>query len=583
MKPSIKYVVVVLTFLVIDLYAGIRLFHYIKELNLRHRPVSVDIVEGVLPKLAAPVDIDRDGEDEVAFSQVSGFPNMQLISVFIPLNRDFCREYYGDTRAPRDAVFFDYRYDPRLETYVFRFLETRERDLVVIEIDNRETTLPYRLEFERLERPFEKDENWSPRPQLVDLDADDKNELVVILNSDDPGNPRGAACFDPVSGKKHWEYYSGTRIENAFFHDLDHDGKKEIVLTSRAANNEIELNGTSDRYSYVIVLDCKGKERWKQDTGDWYTNSRVTVSDLEGDGRYEIVASAESAPGRRNVQGKVFIFDARTGTRKNSFPPLVEESISFSRPYVLKLTGAGPRIYVGDSGGRLWILDKNLVPLKKVETGGPVHVLNTSPPGERRYYLYTRCRNRLMVFDWDLETEVFSMDFDFEGPFEYLPLRPADGHHALVKADKLYLLTESKASFQETSRYWVRSGLLFTVVVLFLFNGFFIYFLYRWDIPLSRYFRGTRTPLIEISELYDIVRVIVHQVKNPISTVLWTAEKIKRDSSGIKNADAAETFIQLADVLLENVHVLKRHTREISKLVEENAPSSPPGKETTVK
>lgn len=572
MKPSIKYVVVVLTFLVIDLYAGIRLYRYIKEFNLRHSPVSVDIVEGTLPKSAAPVDIDRDGEDEVVLTQACGFPNIEQIAVFRPAGRDYCREFYGDTRVLLDTAFFDYRYDHRLDTYVFRFLETRAGGFAVKEIDNRGKTLQYKLEFERLERPLAKDAKWSLSPQLVDLDADDKNELVVLLNSDDPGNPRGVACFDPVSGKKQWEYYSGTRVEKALFFDLDRDGKKEIVLTSFAANNEVEFNRTSDRFSYVIVLDHNGKERWKQETGDWYTNSHVTVSGLEGDGRYDIVASAECTPGRMSVQGKVFIFDARTGTLKFSFPPVVEVSISFSQPYVMESAGAEPRIYVGDSGGRLWLLDKNLVPLKKVETTGPVHVLNTSQPGEPGYYLYTRCRNRLMVFDWDLETEVFTRDFDFEGPFEYIPLRSGDGRHALVKADKLYLLTESKVPFEEIARYWVRSGLLFTVVVLFLFNGFFIYSLFRWDIPLSRYFRGTRAPVIEISELYDIVRTIVHQVKNPISTVLWTAEKIKRDSRKIKKEDDGETFIQLADVLLENVHLLKQHTREISKLVEVDEP-----------
>jgi hypothetical protein len=463
-----------------------------------------------------------------------------------------------------------------LDTYVFRFLETDEGGIFVREIDNRGNPLQNKVvEFEKLGQRFPKGGNRRRKPTLVDLDADGKNELVFLLQSDYPYDPRGAACFDPISGKKLWEYYAGTKIENAVFHDLDHDGKKEIILTSFAANNGIEVNDTGDSYSFVIVLDWKGNVRWKRKVGAWHTYSRVTVSDVEGDGRSEIIAAAECGPARTNYRGKVFIFDAVTGERKHSFPSHAAGDISFSKPYVLKLSNTQSRIYVGDSSGRLLILDKNLALLKKIEENGPIHVLNTSPPSESRHYLYTRCGNRLLVYDWDLEKEVFTMDFDFEPPIEFIPLRSKEGRYALIKADSLYLVTESKASFGEMVKHWTHSGFLFTLIILLLFNGFFFYSVYRLKIPVFRYFRGTHTDVIEAPELYDIVEAIVHQAKNPISTILWTAEKIKRHSRGMNESKVRETYTQLADVLVENVNILKQHTHHISTLVRVHNPIFP--------
>lgn len=571
MKQRFKYLTALLAFLLFNLYSGIRLFNYIKEFNLQHKSIAIKILEGTTPELGGngKIDADRDGEDEVVFASKAGFANIQSFSVFKPLHRDYAREFFGDTRTPLNFEFFECYYNNQLKTYVFRFLEARSGSLFIREIDNRGNILDNQLQLEGLARPIDTDGQWSLHPQLADLDEDNNNELVIILKSDSPGNPRGAACFDSQSGKKLWEYYSGTRIEKAVFHDLDHDGNKEIILTSYAPNNEIEYNGTNDRFSYVIVLDHKGNVKWKKEIGDHYSFSYVAVSDQRRKGRCDIVAAADCTPGRI---GKVFIFDALTGEQKQSFPSATERGISFSKPCVLNLTGSQPRIYIGDSSGKLRIFDKNLSFLKKIEKTGPIHVLNTTSPNEHLYYLYTRRQNRLLVFDWNLEKEIFAMDFNFDGVFEFVPLRSKSGHYALILADKLYLLTETRITFKEIVQYWLRSDVLFTLLSLLFLNGFFINILHQWKIPFSLYFHGAQEDIIETSELFEIVLAIIHQAKNPISTILWTAEKMKRDSSLLTDAGARENFTQLADVLLENVNILKQQTHEIAKLVESDEP-----------
>ncbi len=571
MKHRLKYLTALLAFLLFNLYSCIRIAHYLNEFNFQHKPIAIKILEQTPPRLdhRGKIDADSDGEDEVVFTSIACFANIQTFSVYKPLHKDYACEFFGDTRTPLNFEFFECYYNNQLETYVFRFLEVRDGGLFIREIDNRGNILDKQLQLESLTRPIKMDGKWFFQPQLVDLDADNKNDLVIVLKSDSPGNARGAACFDPQSGKKLWEYYSGTKIENASFYDLDHDGNKETILTSYATNNEIEYNGTNDRFSYVIVLDRKGNMKWQKEIGAYNTFSYAVVLDQQGNGRCEIVASAECTPWRF---GKVFLLDALTGAQKQSFSSNAERGISFSKPCVLNMPGTEPRIYVGDTSGNLQLLDKNLSFLKKIEKTGPLHVLNTTSPDEILYYLYARRQNRLMVFDWNLEKEIFTMDFNFDGAFEFVPLRSKSGHYALILADKLYLLTETRFTFKQIVQYWLRSDVLFTLLSLFLFNGFFIYFLHRWRIPFSRYFRGAQEDIIEKYELYDIVLAIIHQAKNPISTVLWTAEKIKRDSSLLTDAGAGENFARLADVLLENVNILKQQTNQISKLVEINEP-----------
>jgi signal transduction histidine kinase len=569
MKKTIKFLTVILAFIIVNLYAGIRIF----ELKLNFTPISIKLMNPFPPQVINALDIDNDGEDEVNLSHSATFPNKQHVSVFELIRSHYHMEYYGDILAPLDCVFFDMYDSPKLNTFVFRFLEVEKGNLFLKEIDNRQNLVNTRP-FQNLDRQFAERGNWFKKPTAVDLDGDNKKELVIILHSNYPEDPRGVACFNPESGEQIWSFYSGTVIENVEFYDLDNNGKKEIILTSFAANDGIERNGTRDTDSYVIVLDSSGKERWKQKTGDWYTYSHATVSDLDNDGRFEIVAASECHQKRWQGPGRVFIFDAVTGKQKRLSPVPPIKDTSFTKPYVLKSSNTETRIYVGDSRGVLWMLDKDLKPLKKIEKNGPLYVLNTSTSPGNLNYLYTRCQYQLLVFDRDLEKEIFAREF--EHPFEFLPLQSKQGHNALLNADKLYWLNEKKVSPGHIFKQWFHPGLLFTFFVLLLFNGFFIYYIYRerWRIFPGLRRKNAHADIMDTSQLHEMVQAIAHQVKNPISTILWTAEKIKRDSAKMKETNTRDTYTQLADFLVEDVKTLKQHTRHISKLVQ--AFSKPP-------
>jgi hypothetical protein len=67
------------------------------ESKHQHKPVSVELLRGLPPKLAGRIDVDHDGEDEVVYSHPASYPNKQHISVFSHINRGYRQEFYGDT------------------------------------------------------------------------------------------------------------------------------------------------------------------------------------------------------------------------------------------------------------------------------------------------------------------------------------------------------------------------------------------------------------------------------------------------------------------------------------------------------
>ncbi len=111
------------------------------------------------------------------------------------------------------------------------------------------------------------------------------------------------------------------------------------------------------------------------------------------------------------------------------------------------------------------------------------------------------------------------------------------------------------------------SGLLVTLLVLVLFNGVFTFFFYRIRSDGNRYPGGKTSHEPGTSHFIEILRGITHQVKNPLSTLLWTAEKIARESESMQDKETGENFRQLARLLTEDVNILHQHSRHILDLM----------------
>ncbi len=570
MKTSARNGMVILVFIGINWYLGIYLVHRFALFRHRMTPVHMEVMRESPPRLAGAIDVDEDGEDELFFSDVWGeSPNRQQISVFEPFEKTYQTEFYGQIIVPDHYVFFDTYYDQDAGVYIFRFLELNDGVFFIQDVDNRQNpreTIPLQC---LKNKPAGK--TGFKGPFLADLDANGEKELVVILKSIDYSPPRGVACFSPKSGKLLWEYYSGTGIEDVEFMDIDNDGKQEIILSTYACNQGYMVNENSDDYSYAMVLDSNGKERWRQKIGIWGTYTHSIAADVDNDGRQEIVCAIEYSGIRVPLEGIVVIFDARTGIQKKIFS---QQPLSFSKPSVLKFSAKETHIYIGDSTGRLWVFDKNLNTLNKIKLGAPFKVLNVSSSNDRWDFVFTFSQGKLMAFDKDLDRKVFSFEFerpkpDIPGPEEsvFIPLCTKRGNYALIKYDKLYILNFSTLSFKETFQQALKSGWPFILITLILFNSFWIYSMSRLRIFTAVHSQEKTT--VETSRFLDIARGIAHQLKNPLSTILWTAEKIKRSAANKDDKDIDTTgFSQLAEFLMEDVKILKQQTNHLLKLIQ---------------
>lgn len=579
MRKKIKYLLIILLFIAFNLNTCIHFLHLLTEFKLKNDPISIEVLKAPPPQLTWSMDIDKDEEDEVVYSHTFWVPDKQEISIFEPFQRDYNFHYYGEILVPISNVFFDAYYHEKLKTYVFKFLELGDLGFILKEVDNRQYTRK-ELPFETLREKLIPYETGFFKPKLVDLETDGKVEMVVIFGAKGKKSTRGAACFDPQSGKKLWEYYSGTGIVTAEFKDLDKNGKKEIILSTFAFNDGITINGISDANSYVIVLDSSGKVIWKEITGKWDSYSHNVVSDLDNDGIFEIVTVTECRQARVKEKEKIFIFDAHSGKKRKE---IHDPNVSFSKPSIRE-SKSGTRIYVGDSHGNLRMYDRELNLLKKIQIKEktPIYALTASTPANKWNYVFVYVRDQLMAYDMELKRKVFNLNFESPpGAGEFIPvpllvpLNTKQGNHVLVNSDKLYLLSESKQPFPATIKNMIDSGLPLISIAFFLFNGLFVYFIYRLK-KTSGLRKYQEEKAVKISQTLEVFQVIAHQVKNPLSTIMWTAEKIKRGierSETNKEKSKTENYGQLADFLLDDVKALKQQTNNILKLIQMQKPN----------
>lgn len=568
-------------FFALILFAGVNIyiisdwFCSYRDLVLKNKSIFFEKFKHRPPIYSRALDVDFDGEDEVVYKYLFPHPAQSSVAVFEPFKKDFNFHYYGEILVPVSYAFFSLNYDNNLATYIFRFLHFEKGKLLIKDVDNRRnphkeiTVQGFDFEFPDRGIAFLK-------PILVDLESKGKEKLIVLLK---PGGERSLStilCIEPGSGKVLWKYRAASVIVDAIFKDLDKDGKKDIILSTFAANKGVVFNETSDALNYVIVLNSGGKKHWQVKIGESGTFARTAVEDLDGDGFNEIVTATECHPAVERVRGKIVILDGLTGRQKREYQ---QQTVIFSRPLVLK-SKTGTFIYVGDTEGNLHMFDRELNLLKKVKIkeGIPAQALTASKQPGKWDCVFVYCRDQLIAYDMELKRKVFGSNFEppprlneFIALDILVPLNTKEGNHALVNSDALYLLSENKVTFSGILQNMVVSGFLLSSAALILFNLFSL-FLFRQLRKSGRLRRQSQEKAADTTTYLDLFQGIIHQLKNPIATIMWTAEKIKRSVSKDNKRVKKEDYSQLADFLIDDVKDLKQQTGNILRLIQIQEP-----------
>jgi signal transduction histidine kinase len=584
MGNASKYLVGILVFLSANWYLGTHLVRQFEDFRYKNGPLSIEILSDQIPAVHQIKDIDDDGESEMILSRPIQ-PGIRGVYIFKPGGKNDNPDNISERTVmlpSENAVLVDVYYNKQLKAYIFRFLEQEREKIIVKEIDEY-GGVGKEMKFACLVPGFiEPGTEFKGGAMFTDLEPDGKEEVFIITAAGYGRDPRGIICFDAASGKRLWAYPCGAHFTSIEVKDLNGDREKEIILSTSAPNNGAEKNGISDAHSYVIVLDSRGKELWKQVTGNWYTAAYSVISDLDHDGRFEIITASESHRAHGKTRGKIFIFDGKTGDVNASFPLA---DASFLKPFVWNPGSEDPRIFVGDSSGRIWMLDQQLKPLKHVTEAGALKVMNGLTGQQQGNYLFAVSRKEFLAYDRNLDKKVFRYTFEslFETDlvlynFKFSPAgfnrTTGNFDYFLASPDKLYRISEARGTVFFLVKNLLNTGLLFTFIILILTDGSIIFFLFFVN---SRKKTGTIDPMItgqgktgenQTHNFIEIVQGITHQLKNPISTTLWTAEKLKRTG----DTDYAE----LSDFLAGDVGVLKQQTNHLLKLIKVHKPQLQP-------
>jgi signal transduction histidine kinase len=568
----------IFVFICIDLYLGLQLLQRFEVFRLRNVPVDVEILVEDPPGVIA-ADIDKDGNDELIFLIEDSISNEKLFRIVErnPQNGQIS-DRSESLRVPSKYSFYDAYWDETLKSCVFRFLDSSGGTPLLKEISHHSGLKNVLLE--PLKYRLTKRDSVAERPVFVDLDGDGKMEELVQLNTFYSAFPRGLVCFENGPGKLLWQFYCGTFINMLQAKDLDDDGKKEIVLSTGGISNGAVMDGTDDAHSYVIVLDHKGKVRWKQVTGEWYTHAWSVIADVDNDGIPDIITATTSHSAHPEIKGKLFVFDGKTGERK-AFFSVADDSIS--RPYARKyLADSADKklhtvIYAGDASGRIRMFDHRLKLIKSSKVDSPVMVLNGYIPSIDWNFLLLLTPDGLLGFDWDLEKKVFDYPlgnspelYFFNSDLIFIPFHTTPRTDALLYKGHVYRLSKTEMSVLRVAENLAASGLLLMGLALVSVNIFFVY--------IARYLgkngarAGRKNGIIETARFMGVVQETAHKLKNPISTIQWTTEKIKRSIAAVTDTKIRTSYAELSAFLQEDVALLKQQTNHLLKVIQIYSP-----------
>jgi len=148
-----------------------------------------------------------------------------------------------------------------------------------------------------------------------DADGRGRPGVVLLRTVQYDATLRGLCAVDPFTGEIIWAWECGPNLEHLSpaVTDLDGDGDREIIAFGTSPDNlgGALVNGTSDNKARVFVLDGRGNLLWQNEIGPYFTDGRLKVADLDGDGVKEVITFTRRM--QVNQTNKLTIWDGLSG------------------------------------------------------------------------------------------------------------------------------------------------------------------------------------------------------------------------------------------------------------------------------
>jgi WD40 repeat protein len=244
----------------------------------------------------------------------------------------------------------------------------------------------------------------------MDIDHDGIIEIISSVRIDYPGKSGGILVFDYPSGEIQWFYPISPFQTSYILTDINNDDNLELVLGSRSLCRGTAVGKRDDCRLYTMVVNLEGKEIWVKEIENvsGFMELLVAVSDLDGDGRKEIVGTIGSLD---NTYGKLFILDSKgnyTYEREFSYSVWFGGIADFEKDGLKE-------IVVSDSEGRVVMYDHKPFLLKQFEVGEIttpyVKAIADLDGNGILEIVFVTDNGKLIVLDSSL-AEIVSMKFD---------------------------------------------------------------------------------------------------------------------------------------------------------------------------
>ncbi len=171
---------------------------------------------------------------------------------------------------------------------------------------------------------------------LVDLNDDDRLDLLVSYNTGADSQPRAMVGYDLKSHRTILEYYFAPMLNILGTADLDRDGEPELLAGLGGASDGPFFGPFSRDSSYLAVFDRCGNLLRSRAYGGESSYVGFTTADLSGDGRPEIIVNYRSLLASANSPAMMQVLDATSLTPLSTIRD-VERQSAFYRFEALRL------------------------------------------------------------------------------------------------------------------------------------------------------------------------------------------------------------------------------------------------------
>ncbi len=180
-------------------------------------------------------------------------------------------------------------------------------------------TVPLPLGEDR-RRPDYWDGNYRAEGILQDADGHGNPGIVLVRRVGYDATKRGVCVVNPHNGEIIWEYISGAQVYGSriVVTDMDGDGKQEILFGTSGPGNlgNTKLNGTGDSEIYLIALSNLGTVLIQEVIGGERFQGVVATFDLNGNGFQEIVTATSNGNNGRTNELAVWDWKTRSILKK---------------------------------------------------------------------------------------------------------------------------------------------------------------------------------------------------------------------------------------------------------------------------